>query len=168
MNIIKIIGGECSFPIFIEFSPSGVSPHLSIYHHLCGFIKVCKSLQGYYLGPIIPTLGIICPLVNESRESYHLRKDESRAHKLAALALGLAMGVPIGIIDIQNFGPNIGNMNPVLKSWKDESLFGRDGRLTKEYQQRLTDWFLTRAELFDFYPPHERGLARATTVLHDG
>ena len=120
------------------------------------------------MGPIIPTCGIISPLPNESRESYNLRKDGSRAHKLAALALGLAMGVPVRIIDIQNFGPNIGNMNPVLKSWKDESLFGRDGRVTKEYQQRLTDWFLTRAELFDFYPPHERGLARATTVLHDG
>ena len=168
MSIIKIIGCECSFPIFVEFSPSGVSPHLSIYHHLCGFIKICKVLQKHYMGPIIPTFGIISPLPNESRESYNLRKDSSRSHKLAALALGLAMGVPVGIIDIQNFGPNIANMNPVLKSWKDESLFGRDGRVTKEYQQRLTDWFLTRAELFDFYPPHERGLARATTVLHDG
>ena len=168
MSIIKIIGCECSYPIFVEFSPSGVSPHLSIYHHLCGFIKICKVLQKHYMGPIIPTFGIINPLPNESRESYNLRKDASRSHKLAALALGLAMGVPVGIIDIQNFGPNIANMNPVLKSWKDESLFGRDGRVTKEYQQRLTDWFLTRAELFDFYPPHERGLARATTVLHDG
>ena len=168
MSIIKIIGGECSFPIFIEFSLSGTSPHLSIYHHLCGFIKVCKSLQQYYTGPIIPTYGIISPLPNESRESYALRKDMSRYHKLAALVLGLAMGVPVGIIDIQNYGPNISNLVPVLKSWKDESLYGRDGRITKEYQKRLTDWFMTRAELFDFYPPHEKGQARATTALHDG
>ena len=49
-----------------------------------------------------------------------------------------------------------------------KSLYGRGGRITKEYQKRLTDWFMTRAELFDFYPPHEKGQARANTALHDG
>jgi hypothetical protein len=139
-KIIKTIGSDVTIPLFIEFSESGLGTNarLTVYHHLCGFLKICKVLQSHYQGAIIPVLGLVPPVLGENRESYSLRKAASRRHKLGALALGLALGVPIGILDIQDYGPHQGNLSTKMLHWQDESLYGRYGQITREYQRRLS------------------------------
>jgi hypothetical protein len=169
-KIIKTIGSDVTIPLFIEFSESGLGTNarLTVYHHLCGFLKICKVLQSHYQGAIIPVYGLVPPVLGENRESYSLRKAASRRHKLGALALGLALGVPIGILDIQDYGPHQGNLSTKMLHWQDESLYGRYGQITREYQRRLAAWFQARGQLLASYPPHETGQARGGLTLHDG
>jgi len=167
-NIITVIGPACTFPIMVEFTFAPTTTDYATPLYYLGFLRVLKEVQKLYCGPVIMMTGITSPYPSETEESYEIRKIKSRKSKLAALALGQALGVPVMMLDIQHHGPSYFHQSIMLPNWADESLFGTAQLITREYNRRLTSFISSRIKEINKVRPLECGLNIHNGALHDG
>jgi hypothetical protein len=125
----------------------------NVQNHFCGFLKVLKTAQESYSGILVATYGVTCPVPSETAENYLKRKFAKTSLCQLFTAYGTALGVPVGVVEIQDTIPLVPGLTFKRPHWKNEPLFNQQGGKTREYFSRLAAWFETRiAALQDTVP----------------
>jgi hypothetical protein len=145
-EILQVLGKHTSFVIYVEFLRSHCDTTSPLTKHYCGFVKVLKALQANFGGIIVALKGVVYPMPCERIEEYFTRKINTRAAAQILIATGLALGVPTGIIGIQNLTPFESGTTFKLPAWRVEPLFNSYGKRTREFHHRLASWFVTRTD----------------------
>jgi hypothetical protein len=153
MSTINLIGRHVTLPIFVEFQPCRAEMSNNVQNHFCGFLKVLKTAQESYSGILVATYGVTCPVPSETAENYLKRKFAKTSLCQLFTAYGTALGVPVGVVEIQDTIPLVPGLTFKRPHWKNEPLFNQQGGKTREYFSRLAAWFETRiAALQDTVP----------------
>lgn len=149
MEIIDLIGKHSTFIVYVEFQSSSSDSHKPLHYHMVGFLKTIKGVQSQYSGIIVPYFGLTSPKAADSVSMYEERKYENMHKACIFLASGLALGVPVATMLLQNHHPDYYK----LDGWAMEPLFSSQCVPQREILRRISEWFRSRTmTLLDTLP----------------
>jgi len=140
MEILQVVGLTNDMPIFIDYKNVTSGKAAEEYNYI-GFVRICREIQTQYAGAIIPILGLYCPKVNETAESYIKEKEKLLSCLKGAIVAGRLLGVAVDIPLIQNMDITAENNRRLNIRWRNEPIFNKRGSRTKEWYRRLFHYF---------------------------
>lgn len=165
MEILQLIGAECTYLVFIEYMKPYNSRNAPEYHHLA-FVRTCRELQTHYGGLIIPVLGLYKPNRGENTARYLESKYRLATCFSGAFAVGRWLGIVVDIPNIQNGVASRETQRKFSPSWLNEPLFNSNAEPTREWYRRIAIYFMARIGWFRPYYPmadrHSRRIKLAT------
>jgi hypothetical protein len=136
-------GVNNTVPVFCEFFPSSVhDSQTSFEDHAFGFVRVIKSLQKQYKGPIVM---VFTPVVYTSGldwHAYNAQKVEWVKQETLLRTMGQFCNVPVLCLRIQTCNEDGERWVTRNRFWNNEPIFTKRGELTCEYYARIRDMLI--------------------------
>ena len=142
MQVVTLLGIHTTAPIFIEFYMNSGFEYLAVSYHLLGFLQVIKTVQETYHGPIMALVASVSPTPGGRQEDYWVAKSRQNTIQMLAYLLGYAVGVPVGMVPIQQLVRFDNNIVVRHDHWEEEAVYSSNGVKTREYFGRLS-YYLT-------------------------
>jgi hypothetical protein len=138
-------GVNNTVPIFCEFFPSSAhDTQASFEDHAFGFVRVLKSLQKQYKGPLVMVFTPVAYTSDLDWNTYNAKKMDWAKHATLLRTMGQFCNVPVLCLTIQTC--NEDGETGVIRNryWNNEPLFTKQGGFTCEYFARIR-YMLTEA-----------------------
>jgi hypothetical protein len=142
---LKKIGFNNTTPVFCEFFLSFVcTSQTSFEDHAYGFMRVLKSLQKQYKGPLVMVFTPVAYTSGLDWDTYNATKRNWTKHATLLRTMGQFCNVPVLCLTIQTC--NEDGETGVIRNryWNNEPLFTKQGGFTCEYFARIR-YMLTEA-----------------------
>jgi hypothetical protein len=127
-------------PVFCEFFLSSVcTSQISFEDHAFGFIRVLKSLQKQYKGPLVLVFTPVAYTSDLDWNTYNAKKMEWAKHATLLRTMGQFCRVPVLCLRIQTCNEDGETWVTRNRFWNNEPLFTKQGEVTCEYFARIKE-----------------------------
>jgi hypothetical protein len=140
---LKKAGFNNTTPVFCEFFLSSVyDSQTSFEDHAFGFVRVLKSLQKQYKGPIVLVFTPVIYTPGLDWNTYNAKKIEWAKHATLLRTMGQFCNVPVLCLRIQTCNEDGETWVTRNRFWNNEPIFTKRGELTCEYFTRIKDMLI--------------------------
>jgi len=138
---IKAVGKELSIPMFVEYTRTQNHWNKKWIDNLFGFFAAILEVQSEYQGQLVVVIPPFMPRSDKELENYENMKLKRENVGKVARFIGLRVGVPVWIIDVQSLRTE-GDWYTLRQHWYREPLYNSKGEYTREYSRRLEFEFM--------------------------
>jgi hypothetical protein len=140
---LKKAGFNNTAPVFCEFFLSSVcDSQTSFEDHAFGFVRVIKSLQKQYKGPIVMVFTPVSYTPGLDWNTYNAKKMEWAKHATLLRTMGQFCNVPVLCLRIQTCNEDGETWVTRNRFWNNEPIFTKRGELTCEYFARVKEMLI--------------------------
>jgi hypothetical protein len=140
---LKKAGFNNTTPVFCEFFLSSVcDSQTSFEDHAFGFVRVLKSLQKQYKGPIVLVFTPVSYTPGLDWNTYNAKKMEWAKHATLLRTMGQFCNVPVLCLRIQTCNEDGEMWVTRNRFWNNEPLFTKQGEVTCEYFARVKEMLI--------------------------
>jgi hypothetical protein len=130
-------------PVFCEFFLSSVcASQTSFEDHAFGFVRVLKSLQKQYKGPLVLVFTPVAYTSDLDWNTYNAKKMDWAKHATLLRTMGQFCKVPVLCLRIQTCNEDGETWVTRNRFWNNEPIFTKQGELTCEYFARIKDMLI--------------------------
>jgi hypothetical protein len=134
-------------PVFCEFFLSSVCVSQTPFEdHAFGFVRVLKSLQKQYKGPLVMVFTPVAYTSGLDWNTYNAKKMDWTKHATLLRTMGQFYNVPVLCLRIQTCNEDGETWVTRNRFWNNEPLFTKQGEVTCEYFARVKEMLIEASE----------------------